>query len=71
MAMADNTNDAVDPVLAVLTEFEQKLRILHQNDQLVGEAQRTFGSLVTDLERRTHADRRSAPRSAADRRQTK
>ena len=67
--MADE-KDPVDPVLEVLTEYEEKLRILHQNDQLNREAARTFGSLVADLERRTGGERRATARSTADRRRT-
>jgi len=55
-------------VLEVLTEYEQKLRTLHQNDQLAQEAQRTFGALVNELERRSGADRRKMPRAGNDRR---
>ena len=65
--MADD-NDPVDPVLEVLTEYEEKLRILHQNHQLDREAERTFGSLVTELERRTGGERRGTPRAGVDRR---
>ncbi|MEN3337947.1 MAG: hypothetical protein V7647_1623 [Acidobacteriota bacterium] len=66
--MTEQEDEGVDPVLEVLTEYEQKLRILHQNDQLAGEAQRTFGALVTELERRTGQDRRRQGRASADRR---
>jgi predicted nucleic acid-binding Zn ribbon protein len=66
--MTDNEDDPVDPVLEVLTEYEQKLRILRQNNQLAGEAHRTFGSLVHELERRSGVDRRAQPRPGADRR---
>ena len=65
--MADD-KDPVDPVLEVLTEYEEKLRVLHQNDQLNVEAARTFGSLVTELERRTGRDRRGTARPGANRR---
>ena len=65
--MADN-DDPVDAVLEVLTEYEEKLRILHQNDELNREAARTFGSLVTELERRTGDDRRATPRAGKSRR---
>lgn len=65
--MADN-NDPVDPVLEVLTAYEEKLRILHQNDELNREAARTFGSLVTEPERRTGGDRRATPRAGKNRR---
>jgi hypothetical protein len=67
--MSDNEDEAVDPVLEVLTEYEKKLRILEQTDQLEGEAQQTFGSLATELERRTGSERRAKAREAADRRQ--
>ena len=66
--MTDHEDDGVDPVLEVLTEYEQKLRILHQNDQLAGEAQRTFGALVTELERRSGQDRRRQGRVSGERR---
>jgi hypothetical protein len=66
--MSDNEDEPVDPVLEVLTEYEKKLRILEQNDQLEGEAQQTFGSLAYELERRTGNDRRVKAREAADRR---
>lgn len=66
--MTDKEDDPVDPVLEVLTEYEQKLRILRQNNQLAGEAHRTFGSLVHELERRSGVDRRAQPRPGADRR---
>jgi hypothetical protein len=66
--MSDNDDEPVDPVLEVLTEYEKKLRILEQNDQLEGAAQQTFGSLVTELERRTGSDRRVKARESADRR---
>jgi hypothetical protein len=61
-------DEPVDPVLEVLTEYEKKLRILEQNDQLQGEAQKTFGSLVNELERRTGRERRHKAREDADRR---
>ena len=67
--MSDNEDEPVDPVLEVLTEYEKKLRILEQTDQLEGEAQQTFGSLATELERRTGGERRAKAREAADRRQ--
>jgi hypothetical protein len=67
--MSDNEDEPVDPVLEVLTEYEKKLRILEQNDQLEGEAQQTFGSLVTELERRTGSERRGRARESVDRRQ--
>lgn len=67
--MSDNEDEPVDPVLEVLTEYEKKLRILEQNDQLEGEAQQTFGSLVAELERRTGSERRANAREAVDRRQ--
>jgi predicted nucleic acid-binding Zn ribbon protein len=66
--MTNKEDDPVDPVLEVLTEYEQKLRILRQNNQLAGEAHRTFGSLVHELERRSGVDRRAQPRPGADRR---
>jgi hypothetical protein len=66
--MSDDEDEPVDPVLEVLTEYERKLRILEQNDQLEGEAQRTFGSLVDELERRTGRERREKAREDADRR---
>jgi hypothetical protein len=66
--MSDNEDEPVDPVLEVLTEYEKKLRILEQNDQLEGEAQQTFGSLATELERRTGSERRAKSRDAVDRR---
>jgi hypothetical protein len=66
--MTDQEDDGVDPVLEVLTEYEQKLRVLHQNDQLAGEAQRTFGALVTELERRSGQDRRRQGRGSGERR---
>jgi hypothetical protein len=66
--MTDQEDDGVDPVLEVLTEYEQKLRILHQNDQLAGEAQRTFGALVSELERRSGQDRRRQGRASGERR---
>lgn len=65
--MAEN-EDPVDPVLEVLTEYEEKLRILHQKDELNREAARTFGSLVIELERRTGGDRRATPRAGKNRR---
>jgi len=66
--MTHDDNDPADPVLEVLTEYEQKLRTLHQNDQLAQEAQRTFGALVNELERRSGGDRRKIPRAGNDRR---
>jgi hypothetical protein len=66
--MAHDDDDPADPVLEVLTEYEQKLRTLHQNDQLAEQAQRTFGALVNELERRSGVDRRKAPRQGTDRR---
>jgi hypothetical protein len=66
--MSDDEDEPVDPVLEVLTEYEKKLRILEQNDQLEGEAQQTFGSLVHELERRTGRDRREKAREEAERR---
>ena len=66
--MSDNEDEPVDPVLEVLTEYEQKLRILEQNDQLEGEAHQTFGSLANELERRMGSERRAKAREAADRR---
>jgi predicted nucleic acid-binding Zn ribbon protein len=66
--MTNKEDDPVDPVLEVLTEYEQKLRILRQNNQLAGEAHRTFGSLVHELERRSGVDRRAQPRPGVDRR---
>lgn len=63
-------NDHVDPVLEVLTEYEQKLKVLQQNNQLAREAHRTFGSLVAELERRTTRDRRSSARAGINRRQS-
>jgi hypothetical protein len=66
--MSDNEDEPVDPVLEVLTEYEEKLRILEQNDQLEGEAQQTFGSLANELERRMGSERRAKVREAADRR---
>jgi hypothetical protein len=68
LSMTENEDDPVDPVLAVLTEYEQKLRELQQNDQLEGEAQQTFESLVTELERRTSGERRETAREGVDRR---
>src|SRR4051812_32671910 len=56
-----------DPVLEVLTEYEEKLRTLHQNDRLAEEAQRTFGALVNELERRSGLDRRRKPRVGGER----
>ena len=67
--MSDNEDEPVDPVLEVLTKYEKKLRILEQTDQLEGEAQQTFGSLATELERRTGSERREKAREAVDRRQ--
>jgi hypothetical protein len=67
--MSDNEDEPVDPVLEVLTEYEKKLRILEQNDQLEGEAQQTFGSLANELERRMGSERRARPRESVDRRQ--
>jgi hypothetical protein len=67
----DEKDDPVDPVLEVLTEYEQKLKELHRTDQLAGEAQRTFGALVSELERRGGADRRAKRRSERDRRSEK
>ena len=66
--MVDDEDEPVDPVLEVLTEYEKKLRILEQNDQLEVEAQQTFGSLVDELERRTGRDRREKAREDAERR---
>lgn len=66
--MSDDEDEPVDPVLEVLTEYEKKLRILEENDQLEGEAQQTFGSLVHELERRTGRERREKAREDADRR---
>jgi hypothetical protein len=66
--MAENDEHPPDPVLEVLTEYEDKLRTLHQNDRLAEEAQRTFGALVTELERRSGADRRRDPRAGQERR---
>jgi hypothetical protein len=66
--MSDKDDDPVDPVLEVLTEYEKKLRILEQNDRLEGEAQQTFGALVTELERRTGSERRGRARDSVDRR---
>jgi hypothetical protein len=66
--MSQDDDDRVDPVLEVLTEYEEKLRTLHKNNQLAAEAHRTFGALVTELERRSGADRRRAARQGADRR---
>jgi hypothetical protein len=66
--MTHNDNDPADPVLEVLTEYEQKLRTLHQNDRLAEEAQRTFGALVHELERRSGLDRRRKPRPGSERR---
>jgi hypothetical protein len=65
--MADD-KDPVDPVLEVLTEYEERLRVLHQNDQLNVEGARTFESLVTELERRTGRDRRGTARPGPNRR---
>jgi hypothetical protein len=64
----DEKDDRVDPVLQVLTEYEQKLKELHRTDQLAREAQRTFGALVTELERRGGVDRRAKARAERDRR---
>jgi hypothetical protein len=66
--MSDKDDEPVDPVLEVLTEYEKKLRILEQNDQLEREAQQTFDSLATELERRTGTERRARPRESVDRR---
>ena len=66
--MTHDDNDPADPVLEVLTEYEQKLRTLHQNDRLAEEAQRTFGALVNELERRSGVDRRKSSRAGTDRR---
>ena len=66
--MTHDDNDPADPVLEVLTEYEQKLRALHQNDRLAEEAQRTFGALVHELERRSGIERRKIPRAGTDRR---
>jgi hypothetical protein len=66
--MAENDEHPPDPVLEVLTEYEDKLRTLHQNDRLAEEAQRTFGALVTELERRSGPDRRREPRAGQERR---
>jgi hypothetical protein len=66
--MSDDEDEPVDPVLEVLTEYEKKLRILEQNDQLEGEARQTFRSLVHELERRTGRDRREKAREDAERR---
>jgi hypothetical protein len=66
--MTHDDNDPADPVLEVLTEYEQKLRTLHQNDQLAEQAQRTFGALVNELERRSGVDRRKSSRGGNDRR---
>jgi hypothetical protein len=66
--MTQKDDNPSDPVLEVLTEYEQKLRTLHQNDRLAEEAQRTFGALVTELERRSGLDRRRKARAGTDRR---
>ncbi len=66
--MSDDEDERIDPVLEVLTAYEKKLRILEENDQLEGEAQQTFGSLVHELERRTGRERREKAREDADRR---
>ena len=66
--MTHDDKDPADPVLEVLTEYEEKLRTLHQNDRLAEEAQRTFGALVNELERRSGVDRRKIPRAGTDRR---
>lgn len=61
-----------DPVTQVLTEFEERLRTLQDEQRLVESAQETFGSLAREVERRTGQDRRSAPREGqTDRRRTK
>jgi hypothetical protein len=68
--MSDNEDEPVDPVLEVLTEYEKRLRILEQNDQLEGEAQQTFGSLANELERRMGRERRTKARETVDRRRS-
>ena len=52
----------------VLTQFEQRLTLLHRTHRLPGEAQDAFRAFKEDVDRRLNGDRRLAPRLGGDRR---
>ena len=57
-----------DDLGEVLTQFEQRLTLLHQTHRLPSEAQDAFRTFKEDVDRRLNGDRRRAPRLGGDRR---
>jgi len=52
----------------VLTQFEQRLTLLHRTHRLPDEAEDAFRAFKEDVDRRLNGDRRVAPRPGGDRR---
>ena len=66
--MTDDDSEPADPVLEVLTDFKERLRVLDERQRLTEEGERTFRELARELERRTGADRRLTARGHERRR---
>jgi hypothetical protein len=69
--MSDDDSEPADPVLEVLTDFKERLRVLDERQRLTEEGERTFRELARELERRTGGDRRLTARGHERRRADK